>query len=138
LNNFDWDCSGYRLFSTVNIQTKVNTDRLFANLLKKIKDNRLDLNKLFTIKEITELIPRGTADVENYATYGFSMMSMFSAQKQKEYFIFKNQEIGGKFTRICNNNHNRDNYYWKKHYLNEVVSINPKYVVQNNEYPKSF
>ncbi|WP_244886814.1 hypothetical protein [Rossellomorea vietnamensis] len=137
MNNFDWVCSGYRLFSTVDIQAKVNADKLFVSLLKKIEDNRLDINKSFTIKEITELIPRGTADVENYATYGFSLMSMLSNQKKRDYFIFENEGVGDEFTSICNNNHNRDNYYWKKHYLNEVVRINPKYVL-NKEYPKNF
>jgi hypothetical protein len=84
LNNFDWECSGYNLFSTADIQTKVNADKLFVSILKKIEDNRLDINKSFTVKEITELIPRGTADVENFASYGFSIMSMFSAQKHAE------------------------------------------------------
>ena len=55
-------------------------------------------------------------------------MSMFSNQKDRDYFIFVNSNLQDEFTSICNNNHDRDNYYWKKYCLNEKVKINPEYI----------
>lgn len=74
------------------------------------------------------MIPRGTAGVDNYATYGFSIMSMFSGQKDRDYFIFNNPKVNDDFLTIFNNNFNRDNYIWRKEYSNEKCKINPKYI----------
>lgn len=54
-------------------------------------------------------------------------MSMLSGQKDRDYFIFTNPKVRHDFTTICNNV-NRDNYMWKKEYINEKCRINPKYI----------
>ncbi len=81
----------------------------------------------FTIGQIAEIIPRGTAGVDNYTTYGFSVMSMLSGQKGRDYFIFENPMVKDEFTLACRNP-KRDNHYWKKHYSDARLRINPKYV----------
>jgi 5-methylcytosine-specific restriction enzyme A len=125
---FDWKCSEFKLFSTTNIENHVNADKLFVSFLMEVEEQRKDITKTFTIKEIANIIPRGTAGINNNSTYGFSFMSMLSGQKNRDYFIFYNVVLRDKFTSICNNNYDRDNYYWKKHYLNERVRINTKYL----------
>jgi 5-methylcytosine-specific restriction enzyme A len=128
MTSFDWECNKYKLFNTTNIENRVNADKLFVSLLKEIEKRGKDISKEFTIKEISDFIPKGTAGVINYATFGFSFMSMLSGQKSRDYFIFDNKKLRDEFTLICNNNFNRDNYYWKKHYLQEKLIINPKYL----------
>ncbi len=126
--DFDWECAESKLFCTTNIENHVNADKLFVSFLIEIEKQRKDVTKVYTIKENAIVIPKGTAGVKNYSTYGFSFMSMLSGQKNRDYFIFENKEIRDEFTTICNNNYGRDNYYWKKHYLNERLRVNPKYL----------
>lgn len=125
---FDWECSEFKLFSTTNLENNVNADKLFVSFLVEVEKQRKDITKTFTIQEIANIIPKGTAGINNYSTYGFSFMSMLSGQKNRDYFIFENKELRDEFTTLCNNNVDRDNYYWKKHSLNERVRINPKYL----------
>jgi 5-methylcytosine-specific restriction enzyme A len=126
--DFDWKCVESKLFSTTNIENQVNADKLFISFLMEVENRRKDITKQFTLKEIAEIIPKGTAEINNYSTYGFSFMSMLSGQKNRDYFIFENKELRDEFTSICNNNYDRDNYFWKKHYLNEQVRVNHKYL----------
>lgn len=74
------------------------------------------------------MIPLGTAGVSNYSTFGFSIMSMFSNQKGRDYFIFDDPHMTQIFTDCCNNA-NRNNYEWRKHYLDKTCRINLKYQV---------
>lgn len=128
MSDFDWQCKAYKLFSTTNLVNHVNADKLFVSFLMAVENKGIDFNKTFTVKEVVDIIPKGTADVKNHSTYGFSIMSMLSGQKNRDYFIFEKSGLREEFTAICNNNYNRDNYFWKKHYLNERLRINPKYL----------
>lgn len=110
------------------IQNHVNADKLFLCLLEVLETRGFDFSNPLTIKDISNLIPRGAAGISNYSTYGFSFMSMLSGQNNRDYFIFTNKRLREEFTSICNNNHDRDNYAWKKHYLNEQLIINSKYI----------
>ena len=125
---FDWNIKS-GVFNINEIANRVNADKLFVSLLMEIEKRKIDINKEFTLSDIAELIPRETAGVSNYATYGFSIMSMLSGQKGRDYFIYKNTNLRNEFTDICNNNRNRDNYVWRKLYLDEIVSINNKYII---------
>jgi 5-methylcytosine-specific restriction enzyme A len=129
MNNFDWDNINSRIFSLSNVANRVNADKLFVCFLMEIEKRGIDTKKSFTIAEISDLVPKGTAGVNNNSTYGFSIMSMLSGQKQRDYFIFENSNLRDEFTAVCNNNHDRDNYFWKKHYLNERLWINTKYLI---------
>lgn len=124
--NFNWNPQS-ALFYLHKIENKVNADILFASLLLEIERNNIDPSKIFTVKEISELIPIGTADITHPSTYGFSITSMFSTQKNRDYFIFENNNIPDEL-RAVSNNKKRNNYYWKKCYLNEKVNINSKYI----------
>lgn len=107
--------------ATVEAKRKKLTDMLLDDKIsKEAYDERFD-------------IPRGTAGVANYSTYGFSLMSMFSNQKARDYFIFQNHVMSKIFTEICNNNYNRDNYAWKKLYLNQKCKINPIFMINEKE-----
>ncbi|RBP00184.1 5-methylcytosine-specific restriction protein A [Rossellomorea aquimaris] len=125
---FDWDCRDYHLFSTSNIENRVNGDKLFVSFLMEIENQQKDMKGSFRISEIADLIPKGTAGIQNHSTYGYSFMSMLSTQKYRDYFVFENKNIQDELTTICNNNSSRDDYYWRKHYINEKVKVNPKYI----------
>lgn len=128
MNNFNWDEIKLNLFYIDKIENHVNADKLFVSFLLEVEKRKIDIYKEFTIEEITSLVPRGTAGINNYSTYGFSIMSMFGSQRYRNYFMFENSNLQDEFTLICNNNHDRDNYYWKKHYLLERVKINPIFI----------
>jgi hypothetical protein len=55
---------------------------LFVSLVIEMKKKGLDITQKFAISQI--LIPKGTA-VKNPSTYGFSILSMLSGQKQREF-----------------------------------------------------
>ena len=129
MTEFDWDTIYSGLLSIENIENKVNADKLFVSLILAVEKRRISVQKEFTISEISELIPLGTAGIDNYSTYGFSMMSMMSSQKHRDYFVFNNTALRDEFTAVCNNNRDRDNYYWSKRYPDEKLRINPKYLM---------
>lgn len=104
-----------------------NADKLFKAFLDYCEKNIIDPESFFTIEDIANAIPRGTSGVTNYATYGFSLMSMFSNQKSRDYFVFEDPHMTKIFTETCNNNYNRDNYLWRKMYLKVSCHINPMY-----------
>lgn len=103
-----------------------NADKLFKAFLEKVENQEMTPTKVFTVKEITEMIPRGSAGVNNHSTYGFSIMSMFGNQKGRDYFIFDDFDTTKLFTDLCNNS-DRDNYAWRKYYMSKTCVINPKY-----------
>ena len=96
-------------------------------MLEFLQSYQLNPNQSFTIKAIEYFIPKGTMDINTNSVYGFSMMSMFSNQRDRDYFIFENKKLPEKFKEICMS-HNRDNFYWRKQYNNERCQINPKYL----------
>jgi hypothetical protein len=116
------------IFLIKDIEKKANADKLFICFLLEVEKRDINAEKEFTISEISDMIPIGTAGVLNYSTYGFSIMSMLSGQKGRDYFIFENDGLRAEFTTVCNNNHDRDNYYWRKFYGSQKVKINPKYL----------
>lgn len=123
-----WRTVKSKKFNLSRIVGKVNADKLFACFLLQVEEKEIDENKLFYIEEIADLIPRGTAQIDKHSTYGFSIMSMLSGQKDRDYFIFTNPKVKNDFSAFCKNNFNRDNYIWRKEYANEECRINPKYI----------
>lgn len=123
-----WDNIKSDIFTLTGVEHDKNADKLFVSLLMEIQRKGIDINDWFTIAKIADLIPRGTAGVNNYATYGYSIMSMFGGQNHRDYFIFETEGLRDEFTSICSNTRDRDNYLWRKLYLNEKVRINPKYI----------
>ncbi|USK31518.1 hypothetical protein LIT32_25935 (plasmid) [Bacillus sp. CMF21] len=74
--DLDWDGIKSELFSLTNIANRVNADKLFVSFLMALEKRGVDRKKRFTIREVVEFIPKGTAGVTNYSTYGFSITSM--------------------------------------------------------------
>lgn len=118
--------SSSHIFNLSLLVDNKNADKLFRSLLERLELKNIDYTSSFTIEEIVELIPKGTEGVSNYATYGFSITSMLSNQKGRDYFIFDDVAMTKVFTDLCKNS-NRDNYVWKKHYIDKKCRINPKY-----------
>lgn len=119
---------GKSMFKYELLKDNKNADKLFRSFLEYLDSKELNPYQEFTIEDISFIIPRGTAGVTNYSTYGFSIMSMLSNQKGRDYFSFQNINMTKIFTEICNNNYNRDNYEWKKRYLLEKCKINLEYI----------
>lgn len=117
-----WDNIKSDIFTITGVLNDKNADKLFISLLQQIERKGIDIKRLFTIAEISDLVPRGTAGVNKYATYGYSLMSMFGGQNHRDYFGLREE-----FTAMCSTR-DRDNYLWKKVYINERVWINPKYI----------
>jgi len=122
-----WDKIKSEIFTLTSVENERNADKLFVNLLQEIERKGIDIKKSFTIAEIADLIPKGTAGVNHYSVYGYSLMSMFGGQNHRDYFDFETNGLRDEFTAICSNTRDRDNYLWRKLYLNERVHINPKY-----------
>lgn len=122
-----WEGFQSKVFNIEAMENRVNADKLFLYFLLEVERRDINPNKDFTIGEINNIIPRGTAGIENYATYGFSFMSMLSGQNYRDYFEFDNPNLRDEFAEKCRNAH-RDNYYWRKLYLNERCTINKKYI----------
>lgn len=116
------------VFDFSAIKVSGNADKLFICLLHEIECRGISPCKEFTISEISDLIPKGTANVNNYSTYGFSIMSMLSGQRDRDYFIYRNRDLRKELADVCMNNHDRDNYYWRKECSNEKCTINPQYI----------
>ena len=114
------------IYKTDQINNNKNADKLFKAFLEYCDKSEIDPQRIFTIEQIANILPRGISGVSNYATYGFSLMSMLSNQKGRDYFIFVNSNMTNVFTETCNN-YNRDNYLWRKLYLQEQCKINPEY-----------
>lgn len=113
------------------LKGNVNADKLFSLLLKKVKEQGDKIDKKYTIMEIASLIPKEKSGIEKYESYNYSMTSMFSEQKGRDYFIFKNPSLKDIFTDLANNK-NRNNRTWKT-YGNEMLRINPIYLKQSRE-----
>jgi 5-methylcytosine-specific restriction enzyme A len=60
---FDWDCRDYHLFSTTNIKNRVNGDKLFVSFLMEVENQQKDMVGSFRIKDIADLIPKGSAEI---------------------------------------------------------------------------
>jgi 5-methylcytosine-specific restriction protein A len=117
---------GVILMNLTGLKGNANSDKLFYALLMEIKNRGIDVGREFTILELAELIPIGTAEICNPSTYGYSFTSMLSNQKDRDYIILLKQSVQDALT-LSANNPQRNNYYWKSHYANEKLIINPKY-----------
>jgi hypothetical protein len=125
---YDWSLLRSSIFDLDKIHHRAHADVLFVNLLVSLeKDYEEDIPETITIKEISNRIPRGTAGIFNPSSYNYAMISLFSGQKQRDYFLFENVEIRNQFTEQANNPL-RNNNFWKK-YIDELVKINPKYIL---------
>lgn len=125
---FDWSSLKSAVFDLDKIHLRANADVLFVCLLLSLeKEYEEDIPETITIRDISDRIPRGTADVSNYSSYNYAMIALFAGQKGRDYFLSEDPKIKELFTEQANNPL-RDNNFWRK-YSNEWVTINPKYIL---------
>jgi len=123
-----WNSQKSDVFDLDKIHLRANADALFVCLLLSLdKDYGKNISETITIRDISDRIPRGTADVSNYSSYNYAMIALFGGQKGRDYFLFEDPKIRKLFTEQANNPL-RDNNFWKRH-RNEKVTINPKYIL---------
>jgi 5-methylcytosine-specific restriction protein A len=99
----EWTKVDSKIISLTNIHNRVNADALFLSLVIEMEKQGLELTQKIAISQIPQLIPKGTAGVNNPSTYGFSILSMLSGQKQRDYFIFDNPKLKDEFTTQAKN-----------------------------------
>lgn len=125
---FDWNFLKSSLFALDKIYLRANADVLFVCLLLSLEKNyEEDIPETISIKEVSNRIPIGTAGISNHSSYNYAMIALFGGQKQRDYFLFENPNMRANFTEQANNPL-RNNNYWKE-YINELVTINPKYIL---------
>lgn len=76
------------IYKTEQINNNKNADKLFKAFLEYCDKGEIDPQRIFTIEQIANILPRGISGVSNYATYGFSLMSMFSNQKGRLLYFY--------------------------------------------------
>lgn len=114
------------IFDFSRIKYDRNADKLFKNLLLLLdRKYGKDVPQWISIREISELIPKGTANIFNQSSYDYAMIALFGGQKERDYFKFMNQDIKNQFTHEANNTL-RNNRFWRG-FTDEQVQINRKY-----------
>lgn len=122
---FSWETITSKRFRLDLIPHRSNADILFASFL--LSQETGDQNPTeFTIGEVIELLPLGTAGICNPASFNYALVSLFGGQKQRNYWLFQNQEVRHAFTEQANNS-TRDMRFYLRH-ANEKISINPRYL----------
>jgi hypothetical protein len=125
IRQFTWsDCTAQR-FELKKITLRSNADILFACLLLALDKHKED-NVTFTIGQITDHIPLGTAGICNPASYHYAMIALFGRQKGRDYFELGGAKLQEAFTGQANQS-TRDMRFYIKH-AEEPVTINPKYL----------
>ncbi|MDQ0902760.1 hypothetical protein [Paenibacillus sp. V4I7] len=125
IRNFSWsDCEAQH-FDLKKITLRSNADVLFACLLLSLEKQNSDWEK-FTIGQIGEHIPIGTAGICNPASFNYAMIALFGNQKGRDYFQLESPALREAFTEQANQS-TRDMKFYLKHAL-EPLTINPKYV----------
>jgi hypothetical protein len=122
----DWNSISSKAFDIEKISLRSNADLLFALFLQSLDAVGDDRGTSYTIEEIQKRIPMQKTGIAVSSSYNYAMVALFGNQRGRDYFTFDNGNLGAYFTEQANDP-SRDNTCWKK-YLDEKVSINPKYV----------
>ncbi|MGU3471876.1 hypothetical protein ACLBWT_12080 [Paenibacillus sp. D51F] len=123
---YDWNSFSSKVFDLGKISLRSNADLFFALLLQSLEAEGVDIEAAYTIDEIHKRIPMQKAGIAVSSSYNYAMVALFGNQRGRDYFQFENEKLGVYFTEQANDP-SRDNTCWRK-YLDEKVSINPKYV----------
>lgn len=120
----EWEALTCKYFQPESIVARSNADILFACLLIAL-DNNPEQASTTTIAEVVKLLPLGSGGICNPGSYHYAMIAMFSGQKGRDFFVFKDEALSAAFTEQANNS-TRDMRFYRKHEHAEI-SINPKY-----------
>jgi len=85
----------------------------------------LNIPLWITVREISNKIPIGTANIDNDSSYNYAMIALFGGQKGRDFFNFQKAGIREEFTAQANDT-GRNNRFWTR-FMDDKVQINPKY-----------
>ncbi|WP_042198146.1 hypothetical protein [Paenibacillus camerounensis] len=127
IRTFTWDGLTSERFRMEQIVGRANCDVLFACLLLSLEAGK-DPTFKFTVGEIADYIPLGTAGICNSASYHYAMIALFGEQRGRDYFKLDNPLLRPLFTEQANQS-TRDMKLYLKH-AEESLSINSKYLIK--------
>ncbi|MFC3788405.1 hypothetical protein ACFOQM_06325 [Paenibacillus sp. GCM10012307] len=134
IRSFSWETITSKRFHLDLIPHRSNADILFACFL--LSQETSDQGQTdFTIGDVIEQLPLGTAGICNPASFNYALVSLFGGQKQRDYWLFQNQEVRRAFTEQANKSTRDMRFYLR--YADEPVSINPKYVLTEEKHDGS-
>lgn len=125
--DLDWGSAVCKHYDLGQISNTANADVLFACLLLSL-DRKEPLPETLTVGEIVRLLPLGTGNICNPASYHYAMIAMFGTQKERDFFTFEDEALKETFTEQANQS-TRDMRFYNKHAA-ENVRINEKYLKQ--------
>lgn len=127
--SFSWKEASSKSYNLNEITLRSNADILFACLLIILDQYKIKHHNL-TVGHVIDLLPVGTAGMCNPATYNYALIALFGNQKGRDYFIFEERTIQNSFTLQANNSTRDMRFPFKE--SNHLISINPKYIVEQN------
>lgn len=127
IRTFTWDGTTSQRFKIDQIVGRANCDILFACFLLLL-EAQSNSGTEFTVGEIVGMLPVGTAGICNEASFNYALISLFSQQRQRDFWVFDKPEISHAFTEQANQS-TRDMKFYDTHSSEKIV-LNPKYIVQ--------
>lgn len=124
IRTFTWDGLTSERFRMEQIVERANCDVLFACFLMTLDSENIT-STTFTIGEVVDHLPLGSAGICNEASFRYALVSLFSQQRQRDYWIFDNPEVSQAFTEQANQS-TRDMRFYDKH-SGEKVRVSEKY-----------
>lgn len=125
IRSFSWETVSSEQFNLNLIANRANADILFACFLLTLESSQKAASE-FTIDEIVAKLPLGTAGICNPASFNYALISLFSGQKQRDFWLFDDPNIRVAFTAQANNS-TRDMRFYLQH-SDLKIKLNPKYV----------
>ncbi|MFD1775433.1 hypothetical protein [Paenibacillus rhizophilus] len=123
---FSWNDLSSKRFRLDQIVGRANCDMLFTCFLLTLEAQGSTTTE-FTVGEVVDLLPVGTAGICNEASFKYALVSLFSQQRQRDFWVFDKPEISRAFTEQANQS-TRDMKFYDSH-SKEKVNLNSKYIV---------
>lgn len=125
IRSFSWETASSKRYNLDLIANRANADILFACFLLTPEAQSQSKEEL-KISDVIDMLPLGTGGLCNPTSFNYALISLFSGQKQRDYWVFQNQEVRHSFTEQANNS-TRDMQFYLRH-ADERISLNPKYI----------
>jgi hypothetical protein len=129
IRTFTWDWLTSERFRMEKIVGRANCDVLFACFLLSLEAKGNSATE-FTVGEVVGMLPMGTAGICNEASFNYALISLFSQQRQRDFWVFDKPEISRAFTEQANQS-TRDMRFYQLH-AEEKLQINSKYLTSEN------
>jgi AraC-like DNA-binding protein len=129
IRTFTWDGLTSERFRMEQIVGRANSDVLFACFLLSLEAQSNSATE-FTVGEVVDMLPVGTAGICNEASFNYALISLFSQQRQRDFWVFDKPEISRAFTEQANQS-TRDMRFYQLHAV-EKLQINSQYLNSEN------